>query len=75
MYPFVNVGKDSKTANASWKAAGADKKTEDVTYSVNKKGIVTVTSDGKIYGIKKGTVTITAKTPMGKKGTLKVTVE
>lgn len=61
-----------------WLDAGSDKAkeayAEDVTYTVNKKGIITVDKDGNVYPIKKGTVTITAKTPTGKKATLKVNV-
>lgn len=62
----------------AWLDAGSDKAkeayAEDVTYTVNKKGIITVDKDGNVYPIKKGTVTITAKTPTGKKATLKVKV-
>ena len=72
IYPYVNVG----TAKApDWQAAGASAAVEDVTYSVNKKGIVTVEADGTVHVLNKGTVTITAKTPQGKKGTLKVVVK
>ena len=81
IYPYVNVG----TAKApDWQVAGkyvdatddeAAKNVEDVTYSVNKKGIVTVDADGTVHVLNKGTVTITAKTPQGKKGTLKVVVK
>ena len=77
MFTFVNVGKDAR-ANADWKEAGdsgEDFVAEDVTYSVNKKGIVSIDKDGNVFGLKKGAVTITAKTPMGKKGTLKVNVQ
>lgn len=67
MYPFVKT--------TEWNTAGTGN-VEDVTYSVNKKGIVTIGSDGTVYGIKPGTVKITAKTPTGKqKTTLTVTVK
>ena len=42
---------------------------------MNKRGIVTLTNSGKIYGIKAGTVKITAKTASGKKATITVTVK
>ena len=71
MYPFVNVSAVKK--GNDWHAAGTDN-CEDVTYSVNKKGIVSIASDGTVYGIKPGTVKITAKTPTGQKTTLTVTV-
>ena len=51
-----------------------DNSTEEVTYSVNKKGIVTVDADGTIHAVKAGNVTITAKTTTNKKATLKVKV-
>lgn len=47
---------------------------EEVTYSVNKSGIVTIGSDGTIYGVKAGSVKITAVTPSGKKATMTVKV-
>lgn len=75
LYPYINIGKDAKQ-NAVWKKAGTSDGyiAEGVTYSVNKKGIVTVDSNGKVYAVKKGDVTITATTGTGKKATLKVTV-
>lgn len=48
-------------------------KVAGVTYSVNKKGIVTII-DGKVKGIMPGTVKITATTSDGKKGSLTVKV-
>lgn len=48
---------------------------ESVEYSVSKKGIITIDSDGTIHAIKKGNVTITVKTPTNKKATLKVNVK
>ncbi len=72
MYPFVNIGKSTKALEVNWKAAGTATY-EGVDYTVNKKGIVNII-DGKIYAVNNGTVTITAKTPLGKKATLKVTV-
>lgn len=82
MYAFVNIGTTTKADDAVWKTAGdsgeADGKlfaAENVTYSVNKKGIVSIDKDGNVFALTKGKVTITAKTPMGKKATLTVTVE
>ncbi len=72
MYPYINVGKDAKT-NVEYYAAGTEN-CEDVTYSVNKKGIVTIDDDGTVHAINKGTVKITAKTPLGKKAVLTVNV-
>ena len=48
---------------------------EDVEYSLSKKGIVSIDEDGNIYAIKKGSVTVTVKTPTNKKATLKITVK
>lgn len=45
-----------------------------VAYTMSKKGIVTIDADGNVYAVKKGNVTITAKTPNGKKATLKIKV-
>lgn len=47
---------------------------EDVTFSVNKSGIVTIGKDGTVYGVKAGTVKITAKTPSGKSASMTVKV-
>lgn len=47
---------------------------EDVTFSVNKAGIVTIGRDGTVYGVKAGTVKITAQTPSGKKATMTIKV-
>lgn len=78
MQPVINIGTavnkvKPTTPPANWVAAGTNN-TEQVTYTVNKKGIVTIDKDGNVYAVKKGVVTITAKTPTGKKATLKVTV-
>lgn len=73
MVSMVNVG--TKTA-PEWAAAGGDKKhpnVANVTYTVNKKGIVQIV-DGEVKGIKAGTVKITATTADGKKATLTVKV-
>ena len=72
MYPCINIGKDAKN-NVDYYTAGTEN-CEDVTYSVNKKGIVTIDNDGTVHAINKGTVKITAKTPLGKKATLTVNV-
>lgn len=70
MYPCINIG---TTSDTNFYTAG-ENNCENVTYSVNKKGIVSIDSDGTVHAINKGTVTITAKTPLGKKATLKVIV-
>lgn len=72
MYPCINIGKNAKDDTDFYTAGTND--CENVTYSVNKKGIVSIDSDGTVHAINKGTVTITAKTPLGKKATLKVIV-
>ena len=73
MVSMVNVG--TKTA-PKWAVAGGDAKhlnVANVTYTVNKKGIVQIV-DGEVKGIKAGTVKITATTADGKKATLTVKV-
>lgn len=72
MYPCINIGENATTKTEYYTAGTTN--CENVTYSVNKKGIVTVDSDGTVHAINKGAVTITAKTPLGKKATLKVNV-
>lgn len=64
--------KTPEVSNAANKVA-ADY--EKVTYTVNKKGIVTIDEDGYIYGVKVGTVKITAKTPSGKSVSLTIQVQ
>ncbi len=73
LYSFVNVGADAKN-NKNWKLAGSENTIEGVTYSVNKKGIVSIDSQGHVVGLAKGTVKITAKTPMGKSKAITVVV-
>ena len=73
MVSMVNVG--TKTA-PEWAVAGGDAmhpNVTNVTYTVNKKGIVQIV-DGEVKGIKAGTVKITATTADGKKATLTVKV-
>lgn len=73
MVSMVNVG--TKTA-PEWAVAGGDAKhlnVANVTYTVNKKGIVQIVG-GEVKGIKAGTVKITATTADGKKATLTVKV-
>ena len=73
MVSMVNVG---TKAVPKWAAAGGDKKhpnVANVTYTVNKKGIVQIVG-GEVKGIKAGTVKITATTADGKKATLTVKV-
>lgn len=73
LYSFVNVGANAKDKK-DWKTAGSDGTIEGVTYSVNKKGIVSIDSQGHVVGLGKGTVKITAKTPMGKSKAITVVV-
>ena len=73
MVSMVNIG--TKTA-PEWAVAGGDEKhlnVANVTYTVNKKGIVQIVG-GEVKGIKAGTVKITATTADGKKATLTVKV-
>ena len=73
MVSMVNVG---TKADPDWAAAGGDEKhlnVANVTYTVNKKGIVQIVG-GEVKGIKAGTVKITATTADGKKATLTVKV-
>lgn len=74
MKPMVDigVGKASKIVEAG--KPGDGYVAADVTYTVNKKGIVSIV-DGKVTGIKAGTVKITATTSDGKKATLTVKVD
>ncbi len=46
-----------------------------ITYTTSNKKVATVSSAGKVKGIKKGTATITAKTFNGKKARIKITVK
>lgn len=74
LYSFVNVGANAKDKK-DWKLAdGSDGTIEGVTYSVNKKGIVSIDNQGHVVGLGKGTVKITAKTPMGKSKAITVVV-
>ena len=58
-----------------YKEAGS-KNREEVTYTVNKKGIVRVDDNGNVYALKAGTVKITVKAPLSKKtATLTVVVK
>lgn len=62
-----------KGANATAVKAGTPEY-EDVTFSVNKSGIVTIGQDGTVYGVKAGTVKVKATTPSGKSATLTIKV-
>ncbi|MDE7179332.1 MAG: hypothetical protein K2O59_16140 [Lachnospiraceae bacterium] len=69
MKPEINLG----TARAAdWVVAGTGY-TEGVTYTQSGAGKVNIIGN-KVYGVKEGKVTITAKTPNNKKTTLKVEV-
>ena len=71
MKAYVNIGTKK---SPRWELAGSSENVEDITYSVNKTGIVTIDNDGTVHAVGTGKVTITAKTPTGKKATLSVTV-
>ena len=75
MMPVINIGdaEKKKDGKPNWVVAGTND-AEQVTYTVNKKGIVNIDADGNVYAVNSGTVTITAKTPLNKKATLKITV-
>ena len=76
LYPKVNVG-DKKTedwANPGKSNEAGTKIAADITYSVNKKGIVSIVDD-EVRGIKDGTVKITVTTADNKKATLTVVVK
>ena len=65
-----------KGATYTLKATAAPSNTTDtITWKTSNKKIATVDKNGKIKGIKKGSVTITATTTSGKKTTCKVTVK
>lgn len=81
MIPVINLGTPrvpnyhemaEVTVDENNKVTGAVEK--NVTYTVNKKGIVTIDDQGNVYAVKKGKVTITAKTPSGKSGKLTIDV-
>ena len=69
----LKIGKKS-TLKATVKPANANNK--DVKWTTSNKSVATVTSDGKVKGIKYGTATITAtaRDGSGKKATCKVAV-
>ncbi|MBD5513738.1 MAG: hypothetical protein HDR06_03540 [Lachnospiraceae bacterium] len=73
MAPYINI---SATKNAPvWKEAGTANCEDIVSYTVNKKGIVNIDEKtGKVYAVKDGKVTITAKTALGKSAKLTVEV-
>ena len=76
----IKVGETADAKAVVISDAGTDVDgNETVSYSVNKKGIATVIDNGDgtitVYGIKKGTVKVTAKTLSGKKAVLTVKVQ
>ena len=74
MKPMVDIGVGKATNIVEAGESGTGYVAADVTYTVNKKGIVSIV-DGKVTGIKAGTVKITATTSDGKKATLTVKVD
>ena len=62
-------------ATKQLKAALDKNATDKVTWSSSNKKVATVDKNGVVTAVKKGTVTITAKTSGGKKATCKVTVK
>lgn len=72
---YVNVGGTKSSNPPQWIEANTEaengKVAADVTYSVNKKGIVQIVN-GIAYRVKAGSVTITAKTEDGKSYKLKI---
>ena len=76
LYPMVNVGDKNEAkwilAGSSFtNADGTTKVAADVTYTVNKKGIVQIIGN-EVYRVNNGTVTITVKTADGKSYKLKI---
>lgn len=69
----VNVG---ATVAASWQVRPANATDPSVTFSSNNTKVATVDADGVIYGVKRGTATITVTAQDGskKRGTIKVSV-
>ena len=74
LYDMVTIVSD-KDVKASDVKAGNETGYENVEFSVNKSGIVTIDAKGNVYAVKKGTVKITAKTPSGKKAVMTVKVQ
>ena len=73
---MVSMVKAGTKTEYAWVKAGGDEKhpnVANVTYTVNKKGIVQIVGS-EVKGIKAGTVKITATTADGKKATLTVKV-
>ena len=64
-----------QNATKQLKAALDKNATDKVTWSSSNKKVATVDKNGVVTAVKKGTVTITAKTSGGKKATCKVTVK
>lgn len=71
MYPEIKISDGN--GGTKFVTPGTEN-AETITYSVNKKGIVNIASDGTVTGLKAGTVKITVKTPTNKKATLTVVV-
>ena len=68
----VTVGKTLELAAKVTPENAADK---TIKWSTSNKTIATVSSEGVVTGVKKGSVTITAKSTNGKKATCTVTVQ
>lgn len=73
--PAVNVGKSKPVGDQTWvmpnETTANGKVAADVTYSVNKKGIVRIVGN-TVYRVADGSVTITVKTTDGKSYKLKI---
>ena len=70
------VLKVKESSDGKWiKGKTLTKKYGKITWSSSNKNVATVSANGTVTGIKKGTVTITAKTKKGLKATCKVKVK
>lgn len=75
LYTMTTIVSGNDEISASDVKAGKVTGYENVEFSVNKKGIVTIDAKGNVYAVKAGTVKITAKTPSGKKAVMTVKVK
>ena len=63
-----------KTSNLKITYSPSNAKKESISWSSSNKKIATIGKNGRVTGVSKGNVTITAKTSSGKKATIKITV-